>query len=123
MKFGKFENNKLKAIIETPDGERHKDKYLKMGYEVLDESKGQIYNIEPELKQKVESPQSKNKKEVDPKILRNRLLAASDWTQLVDSPLSEVKKKEWQAYRQELRDLPSKPNWPNDIQWPVKPGN
>ena len=36
---------------------------------------------------------------------RNKLLADSDWTQLVDSPLSSSKKTEWATYRQSLRDL------------------
>ena len=39
--------------------------------------------------------------------IRNDLLIASDWTQVNDSPLSDVKKEEWATYRQELRDLPS----------------
>lgn len=38
---------------------------------------------------------------------RNALLAASDWTQSNDSPLTEQKKQEWAAYRQALRDLPA----------------
>lgn len=39
------------------------------------------------------------------RILRNRKLKNSDWTQANDSPLSDVKKKEWATYRQALRDL------------------
>ena len=44
---------------------------------------------------------------------RDRLLKASDWTQMPDSPLSESKKAEWAAYRQALRDLPQK--WADDV--------
>ena len=36
---------------------------------------------------------------------RNKLLLASDWTQLPDAPLTEEKKQEWNMYRQELRDF------------------
>ena len=36
---------------------------------------------------------------------RNLLLGQSDWTQAVDSPLSDSKKAEWKTYRQALRDL------------------
>ena len=36
---------------------------------------------------------------------RNNLLAQSDWTQAVDSPLSDSKKAEWKTYRQSLRDI------------------
>ena len=55
---------------------------------------------------------------------RNALLAESDWTQFVDSPLTDKKKAEWATYRQALRDLPQE--YPNaisndDIIWPTKP--
>ena len=65
---------------------------------------------------------------------RDRLLEASDWTQMPDSPLSDSKKAEWATYRQELRDLPGK--WPANVDmtktdpmvdtdvvwsWPTKP--
>ena len=36
---------------------------------------------------------------------RNVLLSQSDWTQAVDSPLSDSKKAEWKTYRQSLRDI------------------
>ena len=36
---------------------------------------------------------------------RDSLLQQSDWTQSVDSPLSESKKSEWASYRQALRDI------------------
>ncbi len=38
--------------------------------------------------------------------LRKYLLQESDWTQVVDSPLTAAKKAEWAAYRQQLRDMP-----------------
>tara|TARA_R100000734_G_C3316372_1_gene108841 strand:- start:2028 stop:2279 length:252 start_codon:yes stop_codon:yes gene_type:complete len=38
---------------------------------------------------------------------RNNKLAASDWTQMPDSPLSTSKKAEWATYRQTLRNLPN----------------
>lgn len=56
---------------------------------------------------------------------RDLLLMECDWTQGVDSPLSEAKKTEWATYRQALRDIPA--NWdivntPTlDITWPSKP--
>ena len=51
--------------------------------------------------------------------LRNNLLRECDWTQVIDSQLSETKKNEWKKFRQELRDLPKtvndleNPTWPN----------
>ncbi len=49
---------------------------------------------------------------------RNRLLAESDWTQLADAPVDDLA---WATYRQGLRDIPSQPGFPWDVDWPVKP--
>ena len=38
------------------------------------------------------------------RLQRDRLLAASDWTQVADAP---VDKAAWAAYRQALRDFPA----------------
>ena len=38
---------------------------------------------------------------------RNMHLTNSDWTQNVDSPLTDAKKQEWATYRQALRDFPA----------------
>ena len=54
---------------------------------------------------------------------RNTLLAASDWTQANDSPLTDEAKASWVTYRTALRNLPNHSNWPNleDADWPTKP--
>jgi len=54
---------------------------------------------------------------------RNGLLAASDWTQSNDSPLTDEVKASWVTYRTALRNLPNHSNWPNleDSDWPTKP--
>jgi len=46
---------------------------------------------------------------------RQSLLANSDWTQTVDSPLSDSKKAEWATYRQKLRDLPGTHSGETDV--------
>ena len=53
------------------------------------------------------------------RMLRSGMLSASDWTQMVDSALTDEKKAEWATYRQELRDHPAQsdrvstlPDWP-----------
>lgn len=51
---------------------------------------------------------------------RNGYLTDSDWTQSLDSPLSDTKKQEWATYRQQLRDLPSTVD-PSNPTWPSKP--
>lgn len=44
---------------------------------------------------------------------RDRLLAASDWTQIPDSPLDETQRAAWRDYRGALRDLDmAADNWP-----------
>jgi len=49
---------------------------------------------------------------------RERLLTASDWTQISDAP---VDKSAWATYRQALRDIPQQAGFPITINWPVKP--
>jgi len=58
------------------------------------------------------------------RIRRNTELKMCDWTQGVDSPLTDSKKIQWQTYRQALRDVPanntSATNRANVV-WPSKP--
>jgi hypothetical protein len=49
---------------------------------------------------------------------RDRLLAASDWTQVADAPVDQTV---WAAYRQALRDIPQQEGFPHNVAWPVKP--
>lgn len=49
---------------------------------------------------------------------RDRLIAATDWTQLPDVPLAT--KEAWANYRQALRDVTLQPD-PFNIVWPVAP--
>ena len=51
---------------------------------------------------------------------RNAKLAACDWTQLDDTPLTNTQKQAWATYRQELRDITAQPD-PFAIVWPVEP--
>ncbi|GFE76244.1 tail fiber assembly protein [Novosphingobium sp. TCA1] len=52
---------------------------------------------------------------------RDRLLAASDFTQVPDSPLSATQREEWRLYRQALRDLPETNLDPAAVTWPNAP--
>lgn len=52
---------------------------------------------------------------------RDTLLQESDWTQMIDSPLSEDEKKAWQTYRQALRDIPQQEGFPEQVEWPTPP--
>jgi len=53
------------------------------------------------------------------KATRNRLLTASDWTQLPDVPLAT--KEAWATYRQALRDITAQPGYPFNVIWPQAP--
>lgn len=50
---------------------------------------------------------------------RDRLLAATDWTQLPDVP--EETRLLWAPYRQALRDVPKQSGFPYEIEWPTPP--
>ena len=52
---------------------------------------------------------------------RDRLLAASDWTQMPDNALDAPTIAAWAAYRQELRDVPQTQDDPDSIVWPEAP--
>lgn len=53
--------------------------------------------------------------------MRNKMLAACDWTQLLDSSLSAEKKAEWATYRQTLRDITADPLFPTYHRYPSTP--
>lgn len=52
---------------------------------------------------------------------RDARLAATDWTQLVDSPLDDKQADAWGDYRQALRDLPADTKDPAEPDWPEPP--
>ena len=67
-----------------------------------------IVDGEPVAKEAtVISEQNKKQAQIDLTAQRNSLLQGSDWTQVIDNPLTDAKKIEWQTYRQTLRDLPT----------------
>jgi hypothetical protein len=55
------------------------------------------------------------------RTVRNRFLSESDWTQMLDAPLSDELKVVWRAYRQALRDLPDTTDVANPV-FPLPPG-
>ena len=64
------------------------------------------------------------------RVIRNKLIAETDWTQLKDIDLDIIRERNWKNYRQALRDLPakSKPELDNNgnldmssVNWPDKP--
>jgi hypothetical protein len=49
---------------------------------------------------------------------RDKLLAESDWTQVIDAPVNQ---EAWAAYRQALRDVPQQEGFPATVVWPTQP--
>lgn len=58
---------------------------------------------------------------VDARAKRDGLIAACDWTQMPDSPLTAAQKTAWATYREALRNVPQQSGFPNTIVWPVAP--
>ena len=57
------------------------------------------------------------------RVDRDQRLQASDWTQLLDSPLTAEEKTAWADYRQQLRDVTTQESFPWDVVWPAVPNN
>lgn len=55
------------------------------------------------------------------RVRRNQLLSETDYTQVPDSPLDEVNRKQVAVYRQALRDVPQGVGDPFSIVWPERP--
>ena len=56
-----------------------------------------------------------------PRLKRDGMLLASDWTQQADAPLAPGAKSAWASYRQTLRDLPAVSQNPLAVTWPATP--
>ncbi len=70
---------------------------------IFNERKQAIYLPDPETEEKQEETEILV---VDTRQERDRLLKESDWTQLLDSPLTKEEQEKWRVYRQQLRDMP-----------------
>lgn len=58
--------------------------------------------------------------EAEARAERDNRIAASDWTQVADAPLTQNERARWREYRQLLRDVPQQPSFPTVI-WPTEP--
>lgn len=52
---------------------------------------------------------------------RDRRIAATDYTQMPDAPLTAEQRQAFAAYRQALRDIPQDHNSPDAVVWPDLP--
>ena len=52
---------------------------------------------------------------------RDRLLAETDWTQVLDAPVSDESRAALRVYRQTLRDVTTQEGFPAVVVWPELP--
>lgn len=52
---------------------------------------------------------------------RDKLLADTDWTQVLDAPIDAATREAYRVYRQALRDIPEQEGFPDTIIWPELP--
>ena len=79
---------------------------------------GWAYTVKVEPKTAEDIAAETTSKSAQVRSQRDRLLAFSDWTQVLDAP---VDKAAWAAYRQSLRDVPLQAGFPENVTWPKEP--
>lgn len=60
-------------------------------------------------------------KTIEAMAQREKLLAETDWTQVLDAPISQKSREAYRAYRQQLRDITEHEDFPYIIDWPEPP--
>ena len=75
-------------------------------------TKYSVADMEQEAKNALDAQQAASQRQQ-----RNQKLSETDWRFCSDLTPSQ----EWKDYRQALRDVPSQPGFPWDIQWPAQP--
>lgn len=58
---------------------------------------------------------------IEIRMERDRLLAETDWVVTKAYETQTEVPQAWSEYRQQLRDLPTQPNFPHGTVWPAKP--
>lgn len=59
--------------------------------------------------------------EADVRIQRDKLIAQTDWTQVLDAPITAECRDAFRVYRQALRDVPQQAGFPEEVIWPEVP--
>lgn len=58
---------------------------------------------------------------VETRAQRDKLLAETDWTQVLDAPIDATTREQYRTYRQALRDVPEQAGFPAEVVWPELP--
>ena len=59
--------------------------------------------------------------EAEVRARRDKLLAETDWTQVLDAPISAESRDAFRVYRQALRDITEQEGFPAAVVWPELP--
>lgn len=76
---------------------------------------------EPEPPELPSPEEIEEQKAAQIRATRDALIAETDWTQLLDSPISDESREQVRVYRQALRDVPQQESFPDEVTWPEKP--
>lgn len=115
-----------KAIITFFDNiqEITEDEETKYTYDTYELELQNKENLEQEIKEKyqkyLEKAKSEEYKNLAKEIRteRDKLLAATDWTQLQDTSLTDEEKEKYRIYRQKLKDVPQQDSFPYNVEFP-----
>ena len=119
MRYGaKVKDNVVSEVFVLQEGEKGDEAVALLG---LVEQSGVLPGIGWSWDGRIFEPPLPLLEWSDIRAERDSLLAASDWTQMPDSPLNGEQKNAWADYRQELRDLPQSFATPDEVIWPEAP--
>ena len=82
---------------------------------------GWVYTVAVEKKTQDELAADTASKAASVRSERNNMIAACDWTQLDDTPMTNTQKQTWAVYRQSLRDITAQSGFPWNVVWPNNP--
>lgn len=97
------------------------------GFVVITQDEGGVVTVEPNVEAweawKAAHPEPDPTEELakEARAQRDKLLAETDWTQVLDAPISAESREAYRVYRQALRDVPEQEGFPERVQWPVEP--
>jgi hypothetical protein len=108
-------------VIQTPIPSNYTDKQriVEASPVLVEDVWAQSWEIIPLTEEELQLKQGEE--ESNARAYRNELLQSSDYTQLLDVPLTESEKESWATYRKALREISNQEGFPSTILWPTAP--
>jgi len=104
-----------------PDGEENPALFDWLYRIPLYQWDGEQVTARPEEEIEAERETASQPTEAQARAQRDRLLAETDWTQVLDAPIDTKTREAYRIYRQALRDVPEQAGFPAAIVWPELP--